>query len=99
MEIKYQKLLDLEKLKSKALDELLEFQRNNTQKDLLDYKAPDIYQRYLALKSYYSLTFTKWEKYKDNLEKKYNFEFPVECYCSSTNNYLFAEFFKAKQAA
>ncbi|MEY3415616.1 MAG: hypothetical protein RLZZ418_861 [Pseudomonadota bacterium] len=50
MEIEYQKLLDLEKLKSKALDELLEFQRNNTQKDLLDYKAPDIYQRYLALK-------------------------------------------------
>lgn len=46
MEIEYKKLLDLEKLKSKALDELLEFQRNNAQKDLLDYKTPDIYQWY-----------------------------------------------------
>lgn len=97
MEIEYQKLLDLEKLKSKALDELLEFQRNNAQKDLLDYKTPDIYQRYLALKSYYCLTFKKWEKFKDDLEKKYDFEFPVECYDSSTDNYLFAEFFKTKQ--
>lgn len=99
MEIEYKKLLDLEKSKSKALDELLEFQRNNTSKDLLDYKVPDINQRYLVLRSYFSLTFKKWEKYKDNLEKKYNFKFPVECYCSSTDNYLFAEFFKTKQAA
>lgn len=44
MEIEYQKLLDLEKLKSRALDELLEFQRNNVQKDLLDYKTPDVHQ-------------------------------------------------------
>lgn len=98
MEKEYQKLLDLEKLNCKTLDEFLEFQRNNTQKDLLNYKAPDIYQRYQALRSYRLLAFTKWENYKNHLEKKYNFEFPVECYCSSTNNYLFAEFFKAKQA-
>jgi len=98
MEIEYQKLLDLEKLNCKTLDEFLKFQRNNAQKDLLDYKVPGIYQRYQALRSYRLLAFTEWEKYKDFLEKKYNFEFPVECYCSSTNNYLFAEFFKAKQA-
>lgn len=97
MEIEYKKLLDLEKLQSKALDELLEFQRNNVQKDLLDYKTPDVHKRYLALESYYCLTFKKWEKFKGHLEKKYNFEFPVECYNSSTNNYLFAEFFKTKQ--
>lgn len=97
MEIEYKKLLDLEKLKSKALDELLEFQRNNAKKELLNYKTPDVYQRYLALQSYCSSTFKKWEKFKDHLEKKYNFEFPVECYCSGTDNYLFAEFFKTKQ--
>jgi len=34
-----------------------------------------------------------------DLEKKYNFKFPVKCYSSSTNNYLFAEFFETKQAA
>lgn len=95
MKIEYQKLLDLEVEKSKALDNFLEFQRSNSQKDLEDYNGL-IYRRYQTLKSNYSLIFKKWEKYKDNLEKKYNFKFPVECYCSNTNNYLFANFFNFK---
>lgn len=91
MEIEYKKLLDLEKLKSEALDKLLDFQRNN--QNYLE----NLTVQYFRIQGEFLSAFKKWEKFKDHLEKKYNFEFPVECYCSGTDNYLFAEFFKTKQ--
>lgn len=91
MEKEYKKLLDLEKLKSEAKDELLLFQRSN--KDQME----KVQVEYSRIRNEFNSAFAKWEKFKDHLEKKYNFEFPVECYCSCTDNYLFAEFFKTKQ--
>lgn len=86
----YQKLIDLEKLKSEAFDQLLEFQRNN--KDCLE----KLQVQYFRMRDKYSSTFKEWESFKNNLEKKHKFEFPVSCYTSCSNNLLFTEFFKTE---
>jgi hypothetical protein len=86
------KLLDLEKLKYKTKDEIKEFRRNN--KNYFHTNNPKIFSLYFPYMNRLNIASKNFKNFKSHLEKKYNFEFPLDCSGSNSTSLLFTKFFK-----
>ena len=95
-EQEYKKLFELQNLKNSTLNALLTFQKENPSALRLDdfhAKNPEIIkqgQEAQKLSIIFEAASKEYIKYRESLERKYKFQFPVECYADTT----FAEYFK-----
>lgn len=95
-ETHYQKLLELQNLRNSAFETLRIFQGENPYCGRLEEqyaKDPIIIKQAVEknkLETNLKAVSEKFASYRENLERKYKFEFPVDCYGDTT----FAEYFK-----
>jgi hypothetical protein len=90
----HQKLLDLENKKSEVFDKLVKFRKiqGGYLSDKKNYTDP----KYCKLHKEFMTSFKVWEKFRENLEFKYKFTFPVSCKASRSGHPLFSEYFKTE---